>query len=136
VGRGTISSEEVQSVADLTWDIPLQAMTGILSQCLWAEQDLSSMAMTLEHCVPTVLSILCLTPTICTYRRSCSLSLWRVVRGSKLMHLDSLIHGLFITQTQFRLLTTFISDNYYTHIYIDWQSFRQLQAFTMYMNIE
>jgi hypothetical protein len=26
----------------------------------------------------------------------CSLSLWRVVRGSKLMHLD-LIHGLFIT---------------------------------------
>jgi hypothetical protein len=27
----------------------------------------------------------------------CSLSLWRVVRGSKLMHLDSLIHGLFIT---------------------------------------
>jgi hypothetical protein len=26
-----------------------------------------------------------------------SLSLWRVVRGSKLMHLDSLIHGLFIT---------------------------------------
>ncbi len=29
-------------------------------------------------------------------RRGCSLSLWRVVRGSKLMHLD-LIHGLFIT---------------------------------------
>jgi hypothetical protein len=28
---------------------------------------------------------------------SCSLSLWRVVRGSKLMHLDHLIHGLFIT---------------------------------------
>jgi hypothetical protein len=28
---------------------------------------------------------------------NCSLSLWRVVRGSKLMHLDSLIHGLFIT---------------------------------------
>jgi hypothetical protein len=28
---------------------------------------------------------------------TCSLSLWRVVRGSKLMHLDSLIHGLFIT---------------------------------------
>ncbi len=27
----------------------------------------------------------------------CSLSLWRVVRESKLMHLDSLIHGLFIT---------------------------------------
>jgi hypothetical protein len=27
---------------------------------------------------------------------TCSLSLWRVVRGSKLMHLD-LIHGLFIT---------------------------------------
>ncbi len=27
----------------------------------------------------------------------CSLSLWRVVRGSKLMHLDHLIHGLFIT---------------------------------------
>ncbi len=27
---------------------------------------------------------------------NCSLSLWRVVRGSKLMHLD-LIHGLFIT---------------------------------------
>ncbi len=26
----------------------------------------------------------------------CSLSLWRVVRGSKLMHLE-LIHGLFIT---------------------------------------
>ncbi len=29
-------------------------------------------------------------------QRHCSLSLWRVVRGSKLMHLD-LIHGLFIT---------------------------------------
>jgi hypothetical protein len=28
---------------------------------------------------------------------TCSLSLWRVVRGSKLMHLVSLIHGLFIT---------------------------------------
>ncbi len=28
--------------------------------------------------------------------KTCSLSLWRVVRGSKLMHLD-LIHGLFIT---------------------------------------
>ncbi len=27
---------------------------------------------------------------------TCSLSLWRVVRGSKLMHLE-LIHGLFIT---------------------------------------
>jgi hypothetical protein len=27
---------------------------------------------------------------------NCSLSLWRVVQGSKLMHLDSLIHGLFI----------------------------------------
>jgi hypothetical protein len=27
----------------------------------------------------------------------CSLSLWRVVRGSKLMHFDSLIHGSFIT---------------------------------------
>ncbi len=27
----------------------------------------------------------------------CSLSLWRVVRGSKLMHLDHLIHCLFIT---------------------------------------
>ncbi len=26
------------------------------------------------------------------------LSLWRVVRGSKLMHLDHLIHGLFITK--------------------------------------
>jgi hypothetical protein len=26
----------------------------------------------------------------------CSLSMWRVVRGSKLMHLE-LIHGLFIT---------------------------------------
>jgi hypothetical protein len=47
---------------------------------------------------------------------NCSLSLWRVVRGSKLMHLDSLIHGLFTTLTQFRLLTTFISGNYYyTH---------------------
>ncbi len=50
----------------------------------------------------------------CVY---CSLSLWRVVQGSKLMHLDSLIHSLFITETQFRLLTTFISDNYYIHIY-------------------
>jgi hypothetical protein len=29
-------------------------------------------------------------------RTNCSLSLWRVVRGSKLMHLE-LIHGLFIT---------------------------------------
>ncbi len=29
----------------------------------------------------------------------CSLSLWRVVRGSKLMHLD-LIHGLFITYSK------------------------------------
>ncbi len=28
---------------------------------------------------------------------NCSLSLWRVVGGSKLMHLDHLIHGLFIT---------------------------------------
>ncbi len=27
----------------------------------------------------------------------CSLSLWRVVRGSKLMRLDHLIHGLYIT---------------------------------------
>jgi hypothetical protein len=27
----------------------------------------------------------------------CSLSLWRVVQGSKLMHLVSFIHGLFIT---------------------------------------
>ncbi len=31
-----------------------------------------------------------------TVGKECSLSLWRVVRGSKLMHLD-LIHGLFIT---------------------------------------
>ncbi len=31
-----------------------------------------------------------------TVHLNCSLSLWRVVRGSKLMHLD-LIHGLFIT---------------------------------------
>jgi hypothetical protein len=30
-------------------------------------------------------------------REMCSLSLWRVVQRSKLMHLDSLIHGLFIT---------------------------------------
>ncbi len=30
------------------------------------------------------------------YDYKCSLSLWRVVRGSKLMHLD-LIHGLFIS---------------------------------------
>ncbi len=45
----------------------------------------------------------------------CALSLWRVVRGSKLMHLDSLIHGLFITKTQFRLLSTF--DNNIIHIY-------------------
>jgi hypothetical protein len=37
----------------------------------------------------------------------CSLSLGRVVRGSKLMHLD-LIHGLFITLTEFRLSTIFI----------------------------
>jgi hypothetical protein len=29
-------------------------------------------------------------------QRTCSLSLWRVVRGSKLMHLD-LMHGLLIT---------------------------------------
>jgi hypothetical protein len=45
----------------------------------------------------------------------CSLSLWRVVRGSKLMHLDSLIHGLFITETQFRLLST--SDNSIIYTY-------------------
>jgi hypothetical protein len=32
-----------------------------------------------------------------TTQRRCSLSLWRVVRGSKLMHLVSLIHGLFVT---------------------------------------
>jgi hypothetical protein len=32
----------------------------------------------------------------CCKNGTCSLSLWRVVRGSKLMHLD-LIHGLFIT---------------------------------------
>jgi hypothetical protein len=32
-----------------------------------------------------------------TVEGNCSLSLWRVVRGSKLMHLVSLIHGLFIT---------------------------------------
>ncbi len=31
-----------------------------------------------------------------SFNSSCSLSLWRVVRGSKLMDLD-LIHGLFIT---------------------------------------
>jgi hypothetical protein len=32
-----------------------------------------------------------------TDSQHCSLSLWRVVRGSKLTHLVSLIHGLFIT---------------------------------------
>ncbi len=40
---------------------------------------------------------LCLTPGVVVgVSWPCSLSLWRVVRGSKLMHLD-LIHGLFIT---------------------------------------
>ncbi len=34
---------------------------------------------------------------LATFHHYCSLSPWRVVRGSKLMHLDSLIHGLFIT---------------------------------------
>ncbi len=47
----------------------------------------------------------------------CSLSLWRVVPGIKLTYLASRIHGLFITWTQFRLSTTFISGNYHTHIY-------------------
>ncbi len=46
----------------------------------------------------------------------CSLSLWRMVRGSKLMHLD-LIHGLFITETEFRLSTTFILMIIIMHIY-------------------
>jgi hypothetical protein len=44
----------------------------------------------------------------------CSLSLWRVIWGSKLMHLD-LIHGLFITQTQFRLLSTSTTAFMYTY---------------------
>ncbi len=41
-------------------------------------------------------------------------------------------HAIF--ETLFRLSTTFISGNY-VHTYIDWQTFRQLQAFTMYMNL-
>ncbi len=47
------------------------------------------------------------------------------------MHLDSLIHGLFITQTQFRLSTTFIPGNYYLHTY-NWQSFKHLHTIIMY----
>jgi hypothetical protein len=54
---------------------------------------------------------------------NCSISLWRVVRGSKLMHLE-LIHGLFITSTEFRLSTTFISGNYY-YAYIQLVSFKR-----------
>jgi hypothetical protein len=52
---------------------------------------------------------------------NCSLSLWRVVRGSKLMHLD-LIHGLLITLIEFMLSTAFISGNYY-YAYIQLVSF-------------
>jgi hypothetical protein len=47
---------------------------------------------------------------------SCSLSLWRVARGSKLMRLE-LIHGFFITWTEFRLSTTFILIIIIMHIY-------------------
>ncbi len=52
---------------------------------------------------------------------SCSLSLWRVARGSKLTLLE-LIHGLFITQTEFRLSTTFIPAIIIMHIYNWYQS--------------
>jgi hypothetical protein len=65
----------------------------------------------------------------------CLRSLLRVVRGSKLMHLDSLIHGLFYNLNTVRLLTTFISDYYYLHIY-RLAIIQTLQAFTMYMNID
>jgi hypothetical protein len=44
---------------------------------------------------------------------TCSLSLWRVVRGIKLTYLASRIHGLFITKTQFRLLYTFDIRHHY-----------------------
>jgi hypothetical protein len=54
---------------------------------------------------------------------NCSLSLWRVFRGSKLMHLD-LIHGLFITLTDFRLSSTSISGSYY-YAYIQLVSFKR-----------
>jgi hypothetical protein len=47
---------------------------------------------------------------------NCSLSLWRVGRGSKHMFLE-LIHGLFITLTEFRLSTTFIPIIIIMHIY-------------------
>ncbi len=46
----------------------------------------------------------------------CLLSLWRAARGSKLMRLE-LIHGLFITLTEFRLSTTFIPMIIIMHIY-------------------
>ncbi len=60
---------------------------------------------------------------------TCSLSLWRVVRGRKLMHLDSLIHGLFITKTQFRLSTTFILYRaIFIYIRTTGNSFRHLHA--------
>jgi hypothetical protein len=51
-----------------------------------------------------------------TGSRYCSLSPWRVARGSKLMRLE-LIHGLFITLTEFRLSTTFIPVIIIMHIY-------------------
>jgi hypothetical protein len=40
------------------------------------------------------------------FHQTCSLPLWRV-HGIKRMYLAPRIHGLFITETQFRLSTTF-----------------------------
>jgi hypothetical protein len=51
------------------------------------------------------------------YDYYCSLPLWRV-HEIKRMYLAPRTHGLFITKTQFRLLTTFRhSGNYYIHVY-------------------
>jgi hypothetical protein len=48
------------------------------------------------YTLPQTLYWAIITMTSTGQDHECSLSLWRVVRGSKLMHLD-LIHGLFIT---------------------------------------
>ncbi len=49
---------------------------------------------------------------------NCSLLLRRV-HGIKCMHLASCTHGLFITQTQFRLLTTFNIQTVIIYMYTD-----------------
>ncbi len=55
-----------------------------------------------------------------TLQSYCSLPLWRV-HGINRMYLASRTHGLFITWTQFRLLTTFNIQTIIMYIYTEWQ---------------